>query len=41
MFEPQGIKMKSLEKNGYASVGLGFVVYMCRGKDSGNINVEL
>lgn len=33
--------MKSLEKNSYASVGLGLVVYVCREAESGSINVEL
>lgn len=41
MFEPQGLKMKRLETNSNASVGWGLVVHVCRGADSGNINVEL
>ncbi len=33
--------MKRLENNSYASVGWGLVVYVCRGAESGSINVEL
>jgi len=41
VFDPQGAKMKRLEKNRHVSVRRGLVVYVYRGADLGSINVEL